>query len=832
MKRFGLLLIFFLPILTIQAQYGWRPGEMEANVFIRNAQDKISFQSLKLNADLASPDGTVLRVYVTPSETEKIKNAGLDYRITIPDLNQHSRDVLNSDDIRGYYNYTTINALADSLATAYPAICQKVLLGSSAGGRQIATLKISDNVTTNENEPEILFEGGIHGDELMGPEVVIRYARDLCKGYGTDPEITDMVNTREIWLFYHVNPDGYVNVSRYNENGVDINRDCGYMWGGEGNSPSAFSQPESKIVRDLQLAHNPVVFTCYHGGTEIISFPWSYKTNAPADYAHINNLAGLYSSTSGYPSLPYGQGYNVMYQIFGSTKDNIYGSIGQAGWSIEITNQKQPSASMIATYYGYNKPAVTEMIQRAGDGVEGLVTDSITGAPVMATVWVDGFFPVYTDPQVGDYHKYLLPGNHSIKVTANGYRTKTISGITVPSTGSVVTNFQLVPGGAKYAYRVVSSEIPYYPGSGTYPDESYTPGVLGSPDSATYSLGKSGWVIIDMGDTIFNHEGDDFRIWESGGTPEGYTVYTGATMDGPWISLGAATGTKSFDLSVNSCSKTRYLKLIDDGDGSISQADAGFDLDAIEILNPMLVAGFTASDSVICTGESVDFTDQTTGNPISWAWSFPGGTPGSSSVQNPAGIRYDVAGSYEVTLIVSDGISTDTIIKPAFITVTDSPVVFLGSDTLVCLPNSFLLDAGNPGSSYLWSTGETTQTIYAITNGTGILTYSVQVTNEQGCTGNDTIVLSFVICDAIPELPCDRISVCPNPSSGIFTVTGTTDVIQHYTVFNELGIPVVKGQTPKGRTWEIDLRGFPDGVYFLQTESSGSVASAKLVLKR
>ena len=272
--------------------------------------------------------------------------------------------------------------------------------------------------------------------------------------------------------------------------------------------------------------------------------------------------------------------------------------------------------------------------------------------------------------------------------------------------------------------------------------------------------------------------------------------------------------------------------MVDDGDGSVSLADAGFDLDAIEILNPMLVAGFAASDSVICTSESVDFADQTTGDPISWEWSFPGGTPGSSSVQNPAGIRYDVAGSYEVTLIVSDGLSTDTITKPDFITVTNSPVVFLGTDTLVCQPDSVLLDAGNPGSSYLWSTGETTQTIYAMSGETGILTYAVQVTNEQGCTGNDTIVLSFVICDAIPELPCNRINVCPNPSSGIFCITGTTDVIRHYTVFNELGIPVAKGQSTKDRTWEIDLRGFPDGVYFLQTESAGSTASVKLVLKR
>ena len=167
-------------------------------------------------------------LYLIPSELTKLEQLSVDYHIEIPDLNAHYKDFWNNRE--QYHTYQDIIDLADSLATHFPNICEKYIFGTSVQGRQLTALKISDNVQEDENEAEVLFDGGHHGDEIGGPENIIRFARDLCLAYGTDPYLTDLIDNREIWLYLMVNPDGRANMTRTNVNGVDINRDWGYMW--------------------------------------------------------------------------------------------------------------------------------------------------------------------------------------------------------------------------------------------------------------------------------------------------------------------------------------------------------------------------------------------------------------------------------------------------------------------------------------------------------------------------------------------------------------------------------------------------------------------------
>ena len=667
MNKVILSLLFLLVLTGVSAQQGWRTGEMEVKVFLKNRSEADILQRLKLETEAASPDGTVIRAYVVPRELDRLQASGLNYKVIISDLNQHYSNFWNDRFVpQGYYSYEEIVAIADSLVAAFPSICKKVIFGYSAYSRQLAALKISDNVDIDEPEPEILFDGGIHGDEVGGAENMIRYARDLCLGYGTDTTYTRLINSREIWLYYMVNPDGRVSMSRYNAYGVDINRDAGYMWNAEGSSPGAFSQKESKALRKCLLENQFVVYTNYHSGTEVIAYPWSYRGNSTPDVEHIHELAGVYSASSGYANLNYGQGYNIMYAINGSYKDVQYGCFGNVGWSIEISADKQPPASQIMTYYNYNVPAMTEMINRAGYGVEGIVSDSMTGIPIPATLWVSNYYPVHTDPVIGDYHKYILPGTYTIRVTANGYQSKTIDNVLVPATGSVITDFRLTADTGFYASTVISCQIP----DNNFGDEGYTPASTGAPDGISYSLGKSGWIILDMGDTVHNGPGNDLKVFEGGTPDEGFICYAGNTMDGPWVLLDTATGTASFDLSSGSVDKARYFRIKDDGDGAQYGAGIGYDLDAVQMLTLPMSADFTANDTTVYEGSPVDFTDLSSGTPVSWNWIFPGGTPGESSEKNPAAIVYNTEGTYDVTLVVSNGLSFRTLKKPGYISVS------------------------------------------------------------------------------------------------------------------------------------------------------------------
>jgi len=607
-------LLSFLLALVFSFSYadGWRKDEMQIKIQITSQQQITKLNSLNINYEVADYSTGEIRAFVTPNELQKLQGLNMQYQVEIDNLNEHFKNFWLTED--SYHSYQQIIDLADSLETEFPEICKKYSFGTDASGQyDLVALKISDNVLTDEPEAEVMFDAGIHGDEIGGPENVIRFARDLCIGYGDDPTITNLIDNREIWLYLMVNPWGRENMSRYNTNGVDMNRDWGYMWDGWGSSTGAYSQPEVKALRECMYNNQFVVHTTYHSGTVYISLPWSYRSSSPPDWNHINQLGGVYSNTSNYPNLPYGQGNTGMYAINGSSKDSNYGVQGSISWSMEISDNKQPPASQIMTYYNYNYPAMIAMIEYSGYGLQGTVTDANTGEPVTAVVFVNDYMQTYTDPTAGDYHKYVLPGTYSIKIVANGYETQTIDNVTVTANNATNTDFQLVPEDGQYVYKFSSSRIP----DNNEADEGNTKAVIGAPDNINYSIGKNGWCVLDMQFPVVDGPGPDLIVYEGDTSPEGFTCYAGSTIDGPWISLGTGNGTTEFDIAESGLPEAQFFKILDDGDGSANVADAGFDLDAIEALEPvsgvyLAMYDYTVDDSngnnngKIDPGETVD----------------------------------------------------------------------------------------------------------------------------------------------------------------------------------------------------------------------------------
>ncbi|MBM3405128.1 MAG: PKD domain-containing protein, partial [Bacteroidetes bacterium] len=101
----------------------------------------------------------------------------------------------------------------------------------------------------------------------------------------------------------------------------------------------------------------------------------------------------------------------------------------------------------------------------------------------------------------------------------------------------------------------------------------------------------------------------------------------------------------------------------------------------VPVITESLTAEFAASQTLLCQGASINFTDQSYGNPVSWSWSFEGGNPSTSTDQNPQGITYATPGSYNVSLTITDASSNqNTVNKPAYINAYDYPVAMFGVD--------------------------------------------------------------------------------------------------------------------------------------------------------
>lgn len=160
--------------------------------------------------------------------------------------------------------------------------------------------------------------------------------------------------------------------------------------------------------------------------------------------------------------------------------------------------------------------------------------------------------------------------------------------------------------------------------------------------------------------------------------------------------------------------------------------------------NAVPTADFSASDSLICPGDSVFFTDLTQDNPSAWQWLFPGGTPATSSAQNP-GVLYTAPGTYTVTLIATNGFGSDTIVKTNFIQVDSLPnITFSPSQNTVCQKDAaFTLNALPTGGSFSGN-GVIGNLFNPDSAGIGTHVITYQISTPAGCLVQDTASITVL----------------------------------------------------------------------------------------
>ncbi len=168
---------------------------------------------------------------------------------------------------------------------------------------------------------------------------------------------------------------------------------------------------------------------------------------------------------------------------------------------------------------------------------------------------------------------------------------------------------------------------------------------------------------------------------------------------------------------------------------------------------------FIASDSSICVGSCINFTDQSSNNPTSWSWTFTGAATGTSTAQNPTNICYNTPGTYAVTLVATNSNGNGTLTKTSYIVVNPPPVANAGPDASLCTGQSTTL-TGSGGVTYNWQPGNSNSQNFFITPAS-TTTYTLTVTDANGCTATDMVVITVTPCSVpVAALGANDNSIC------------------------------------------------------------------------
>jgi hypothetical protein len=353
--------------------------------------------------------------FLTEKEYNEFKTMGIKMEIQIPDMKAFFESNFDNQIFMTFGKYYTFSEMEQEIlqiASQYPDITELDTIGWSWYGRPIYLMKISDNPEIYEGEPAGLFTGVHHAREPIGCSICMAFIKWLCENYngsgGAGDTATFLVNEREIYVVPVVNPDGYVFNESYedpwgngwrknqrdNDNngefntdydGVDLNRNYGYMWGydDQGSSPnpgaetyrgpSAFSEPEIQCIRELCINYPPQVAINYHSYSNLIIVPWGYIDDYPPyeDSVLFMSWADTMSNWNGYEIG--NAASTVGYLANGVSDDWMYGEQNEKppiyAFTFEVGNSFWEGANdtnIILQQIDETQPCMIFLLYRAG----------------------------------------------------------------------------------------------------------------------------------------------------------------------------------------------------------------------------------------------------------------------------------------------------------------------------------------------------------------------------------------------------------------------------------------------------------------------------------
>ena len=396
-----------VPVSAQPAQPGTPRGDASAAYEVYDARSRDQVAAVAASgASVDAVEHGVVEITATTSEVARIRALGFEVR-ALPKATSGGAQTLDfpSRDA-AFHNYAELKAKVNSVVAAYPAIASRRVIGKSYEGRDIVAVKISDNVGTDESEPEVLFDAQHHAREHLTTEMAVYLLNLFTSSYASDARVKAIVDTRELWIIPQVNPDGSEydiatgSYRSWRKNrqpntgssyvGTDLNRNYGFRWGCCGGSSgstssetyrgtSAFSSPETRVVRDFVTSRviggvqQIKAGIDFHTYSELVLWPFGHTTadTTTGMTADQNNtfrtLGRAMAATNRYTP----QQSSDLYVTDGDLLDWLWGTHKIFQFTFEMYPRNAlgggfyPPASVISRETSRNREAVLQLAEAA-----------------------------------------------------------------------------------------------------------------------------------------------------------------------------------------------------------------------------------------------------------------------------------------------------------------------------------------------------------------------------------------------------------------------------------------------------------------------------------
>ena len=672
-------------------------------------------------------DGNVVTAYANNKEFAEFQKMGYEITLQTPPSMMEKHVMWDGNnraayDWDQYPTYSAYESMMFQFATDHPDMCEIIELGTLPSNRKILIAHINNG--SGAGKPKFLYTSTIHGDETTGWMLMLRFIDYLLEN-PTLPECANILENVDLYVGPNTNPDGtyhggnstVTGATRYNANGVDMNRNYADPHGGAHPDGEAYQQ-ETLWFMDLAQNNNFVMGANYHGGAEVMNYPWDNTYTLHSDDAWYQLISHEYANLCHQVSSSYMTDYNngitngaQWYMIGGGRQDYMNGYAECRELTIECSNTKCPSASQMPNFWNINKNSIFAFVNQCLYGIHGTVVDATSKAPIGgATVTLvghdDQYATVSTQLPGGDFHRPVKGGTYNVRITKNGYEPYETQ-VTVADGETVNIEAQLVALEGIVADFMVDVTAVAVGGSVHFTDNSWGAQLVswdwefegGTPATSTaqnptVSYNQAGTFGVRL--TVTNADGEsdtittcDAMFYDDGGPNANYTNNKDLTLTFlPATEGGIITVTfQSFETESN----WDFLYIYDGTSTSATQIGTYSGGDTPGTVTATNAAGaltfkFTSDSSVNKTGwaahvsclglamqasayvehESIHIGETNTlyasasggSGTYTYSWS-PADNLDNPNAQNPV-FTATAAGEYLYTVTVSDGSTTAT----------------------------------------------------------------------------------------------------------------------------------------------------------------------------